>query len=94
MDKINDKLKELAQDYKFDKKKVQEKILSLKKRIKDLETEYNGFKWIIKAGLDEDNCKFDTNKNVFRFGYWNSFKDNKAEMKERLKNFPYSYNIE
>lgn len=77
------------------KKLNQQKIdylAGLRKKIDQARKEYSGYEWLIEHNIDHKNCIYYDHTDVFSFGWRELIPlDEKAELTEKLKNFPYAW---
>ena len=70
------------------------KLESCKKDIEAAQIEYEGFKQIIEAGLDFDNCIYYSHTGRFCFGWRTPLKEaEKIEIGDKLKKFAFEYDM-
>ena len=70
------------------------KLADCQKQIESAKIEYEGFKQIIEADLDFDNCIYYTHTGRFCFGWRNPLtEDEKIRIGDRLKRFGYDYDM-
>lgn len=83
---------------KGNKERAIKKIEDLKKRykedLKQAQTEYKGFMWLLERGINTDNCIYYNHSNLFTFGWRTllSF-EIEQELKKQLKEFPFKYEL-
>lgn len=83
---------------KGNKERAIKKIESLKKRykedLKQAQTEYKGFMWLLENGINTDNCIYYNHSNLFTFG-WRTLLSFEIEQEliKQLKGFPFKYEL-
>jgi hypothetical protein len=64
------------------------------KTIKNAETEYKGFMWLINKGINTNNVIYYNHTNIFCFGWKQNLSfEIEQELKQKLKNFPFKYEL-
>lgn len=64
------------------------------KTIKNANTEYNGFIWLLDRGINIDNCIYYNHINTFCFGWRNKLSfEVEQELKTLLNGFPFTYEL-
>ena len=75
-------------------KDTQAALAQCEKDMKSAEIEYKGFRLIIESGLDYKNCIYYSHLGRFCFGWREPLKEReKIEIGDRLKKFPYEYDM-
>lgn len=69
-------------------------IAKYKKNLESAKIEYAGFMLIVESGLDYNNCIYYSHTGRFCFGWRTSLTEaEKIEIGEKLKKFPYNYDM-
>ena len=75
-------------------KKREEIRVTYDKAIKNAETEFGGFSWLLDRVLLADNCIFYNHTGRFNFGWRKPYTDEEAaELRAQLADFKYPYDI-
>lgn len=83
----------IARTERLEKSKIEDKKRAQDK-LKKMEIEYQGFKWLIDNDMNFDNVIYYDHSNKFSFGWRKSYSETEKEtMKVRLTGFPFPYEI-
>lgn len=76
------------------KKDLKERLERNEKEFQTAKNEYYGTKWLLKKGFNVDNIIFYPHRDIFTLGWKTPLTfDEEQDVKKRLKDFKYSYEI-